>query len=395
MPYFSYQAQDSNGNIHKGVIEALSISEAVKKLRENQLFPIKIKQTGKHQIKKVPEESVIAFCRDLSELLRAGLPMDRCLALLGQQETNPAFKQIINGIFREVQQGANLSDAIEKHKDTLGPLVHHMIKAGEASGALEAILEQVSLYLERKRQFKQNLVSASIYPVLLLTMSLFSMIILLVYVIPRFAKIFEDLHQEVPAVTNILLKLGISVEKYGWIVPILLAALFLIGKNLKKHPSWKKQLDLMITRVPIASKLILYTDLSRFFMTLGTMIKAGVPLLKAISLGFNVISNSIILENLKPLYDQVKMGKSMSSFFSSGSSFPTRISTMIRLAEEKGELGKTLSELGEYFEKETEKILQRLITLLEPAIIISTGLIIGTMVLTMFSAIMGISDVRF
>ncbi len=395
MPYFSYQAQDATGNTHKGIIEAPSITEAVKKLRSNNLFPIKIKQTGRQQRRKVPEESVIAFCKDLSDLLRAGLPMDRSLAILTKQESAPVFKDIINEIFKEVQQGANLSEAVEKHQDALGPLVHHMIRAGEASGTLEAILNQLSSYLERKRQFRQNLISSSIYPVLLLVMSLFSMTILLVYVIPRFAKIFEDLHQEVPAITQILLKLGILVEKYGWTIPVILGILFFTIRNLVKSPHWKKRLDQLIIKIPIVSKLVTFSDLSRFFMTLGTMSKAGVPLLKAISLGLNVVSNTTLVEHLSPLYNEVKTGKSLSSFFSGNSFFPVRIATMVKLAEEKGELGQTLIELGEYFERETEKILQRIIALMEPAIIIGTGLVIGTMVLSMFSAIIGISDVQF
>ncbi|MBW1974051.1 MAG: type II secretion system F family protein [Deltaproteobacteria bacterium] len=395
MPFFVYRAQDITGHIHKGIIEAASLDEAVKKLKDKRLYPVQVKATRKRRFRRVPEEAVIGFCGDLADLLRSGLPMDRSLALLAKQETHSLFRQVLNEIFREVQQGANLSDALQKHEDIFGPLIHHMVRAGEASGALDSILKQLNLYLERKRQFKQSLLSASIYPVLLLVMSLFSVIVLLTYVIPRFAQIFQDLHQELPTVTQLLLHLGAALDRYGWIIPIMLGVIFFGGRALYRSGKLKDRVDRILLTVPIISKLTMSTDLSRFFLAMGTMVNAGVPLLKAISLGFQVLTNWELKKHVQPLQGEVKAGRPLSGFFASDPLFPPRVGTMLKLAEEKGELGKTLIELGAYFESETEKILKRVITFLEPTIIIGTGLIIGSMVLSMFSAILGISDIKF
>ncbi|MEJ5301348.1 MAG: type II secretion system F family protein [Thermodesulforhabdaceae bacterium] len=396
MGFFAYRAIDSSGVTAKGIIEASTAEEAAKKLRSNRLYPTKIEPVGRGRTRRrIPDEVIIGFCRDLADLLAAGLPIDRSLNLLAGQEHNQEFKRILVDIGRNVQEGKPLSDAVESQEDVFGSLVGHMVRAGEASGALEAVLRRLGEYLERRRAFKQSLLSASIYPLLLLSMSFLSMVVLLVYVIPRFARIFEDLQQGVPFVTRVLLKAGTMLEHYGWIIPIALIGLFFAVRSLHLSVEGRKQLDGLLMKIPLIKRLLLYTNLSRFFLAMGTMVRAGVPLLRAIALARNVVENAVIKTELSPLYDNVKAGKPVSSVFAGKEIFPSRIAPMLRVGEEKGELGETLLALGSYFEQETEKILRRLITLLEPAVIIGTGLVIGAMVLSMFSAIVSVSDIKF
>ncbi len=395
MGYFGYRAVDASGGAVKGFIEASSLEEAAKKLRESRLYPTKIKPVKKGFQRRIPQDVVIAFCKDLAELLSAGLPIDRSLALLVQQQHHPVFRRITQDILRSVQEGKALSDAIEKHDDVFGSLISHMVRAGEVSGALEAVLLRLGEYLERRRAFAQNLLSASLYPLMLIAMSFLSMGVLLVYVIPRFAKIFEDLNQSVPLITQILLSLGNTIERYGWLIPPSLVVVFIAARHLYTSPRGKQHLDVLFLRLPVVRRLTLSTNLSRCFLAMGTMVQAGVPLLRAITLARNVINNHVIKTETTPLYDSVKAGKPVSSVFAGNNRFPPRIATMLQLGEEKGALGETLLALGTYFERETEKILRRLITFLEPAVIVGTGLIIALMVLSMFSAIIGISDIRF
>lgn len=396
MAFFAYRALSSSGETAKGVIEAATLEEAAKKLRANRLYPVKIEPASKGKThRRIPDEAIISFCKDLADLLSAGLPIDRALTLLAGQESNASFKTVLGDIARSVQEGKSLSDAIEQNEDVFGALVGHMVRAGEASGSLEAVLRRLGDYLERRRAFKQNLVSASIYPLLLLGMSLLSVSVLLIYVIPKFAKIFEDLQQNIPFVTRLLMKTGAILEHYGWLIPLMLGAAFFSVRKIHLSAEGKRLVDKWLMRLPLLKHLTLYSDLSRFFLALGTMVRAGVPLLRAIALGRNVVGNTVIKSELAPLYENVKSGKSVSSVFAGKDIFPPRIAPMLRVGEEKGELGETLLALGSYFEQETEKILRRLMTLLEPAVIIGTGLIIGAMVLSMFSAIIGVSDIRF
>ncbi|MCX7823326.1 MAG: type II secretion system F family protein [Syntrophobacterales bacterium] len=396
MGFFAYKAFDRSGESTKGVIEAATLEEAVRKLRDSRLYPVKIEPVGKAQARRrIPDEVIISFCKDLADLILAGLAVDRALNLLTNQETHPSFKSVLNDMARSVQEGKALSDAIEHNQDVFGALVGHMVRAGEVSGALEPVLRRLAEYLDRRRAFKQSLVSASIYPLLLLGMSLLSMIVLLIYVIPKFAKIFEDLQQSIPFVTRLFLAIGAGLENYGWVIPLILIGIFYSIRRITLSPEGKRHLDKWLIRLPLVRRLIIYTDLSRFFLAMGTMVRAGVPLLRAIIIAKNVVNNTVLKAELAPLYDSVKVGRPVSSIFAGKEIFPPRIAPMLRVGEEKGELGDTLLALGSYFEGETEKVLRRLMTLIEPIVIIGTGIIIGTMVLSMFSAIISISDIRF
>lgn len=395
MAYFQYQARDAQGAVHKGVMEAISEFEAARKLKSGRLYPLKIKAVKNHKPRRVPEEQIIRFFYDLSDLLYAGLPVDRALALISTNQTNKIFQKVVQDLLGAVQGGADLSNAIGKYRDIFGQLSDHMVRAGEASATLAPILRRLAEYLERRRTFKQNLISSMIYPCILLGTSAVSMIILLVYVIPKFAQIFHDLNQEVPFLTQMLLLAGVFIKEYGWILPLAMAVFYWGGKHLYRQPRVKQLIDRVLFRFPFSRYIILNAELARFCRTLGTMIQAGVPLLRALNLGEEVLLNSVLKSAVAPLHREIKVGHSMSNFFRSHQPFPSRMGTMLRIAEEQGNLGEGLLALGDHFEKELQRKLQRLMVLLEPVVIVATALVIGTMVLSMFSAIFGINEIQF
>lgn len=395
MAFFRYQARDVQGSSQRGVLEAASVQDAARKLKAGRLYPIKIKPVRSGRPRSVPEEHIIGFFKDLADLLVAGLPVDRSLALISTNQTHKTFQKIVHDLLGEVQGGTDLSEALGKYHDVFGDLPGHMVRAGEASGTLPVILKRLAQYLEQRRNFRQNLISALIYPSILLVTSGFSMIILLVYVIPKFAQIFKDLNQEVPLVTRILLEVGVFLRDFGWVIPLLLAVLFWGGKYLYRQPQTRRKLDRLVIRLPISKYLIIRSELTRFCLTLGTLIHAGVPLLRALSLVEQLLMNTALQEGINPLHREIKMGHSMSNFFRSATLFPNRMGTMLRIAEEQGNLGEGLLSLGDYFESELQQKLQRLMNLLEPAVIVTTGLVIGAMVLSMFSAIFGINEIQF
>jgi general secretion pathway protein F len=395
MAYFQYQAKDAQGEVHRGVMEALSEMEAARKLKSSRLFPVAIRPVKRKRPRRVPEQHVIRFFYDLSDLLFAGLPVDRALALISANQSHKVFQRVVQDLLEEVQAGNDLSNALGKYRDVFGELSGHMVRAGEASGLLGPILKRLAQYLEQRRTFRQSLTSSMIYPMILLIVSGISMVILLIYVIPKFAKIFEDLRQEVPFLTQILLNIGTFLKDYGWILPVCFAVLYWGGRMLYRQPDVRKTIDGVLLRLPLSSYLILHSELTRFCRTLGTMLEAGVPLLRALSLGEEVILNTRLRNSLAPLHQEIKIGHSMSNFFRANSAFPARMGTMLRIAEEQGNLGEGLLGLGDYFEKELQRTIQRLMTLMEPIIIIVTALVIGTMVVSMFSAIFGINEIQF
>jgi general secretion pathway protein F len=344
---------------------------------------------------RVPEEHIIRFLFDLSDLLLAGLPVDRALGLISANQTHKVFQRIVKALLEEVQGGSDLSGAVGKYRDIFGNLSDHMIKAGEASGTLGQILRRLADYMDQRRVFRQSLISSMIYPIILLVMSMFSMVVLLVYVIPKFAQIFHDLNQKVPVFTQVLLSVGIWLKEYGWTLPLAMGVVFFGGRYLLRLPKVKQGVDKVLFWFPLSRYIILHSELTRFCRILGTMIQAGVPLLRALSLGQELLMNSVLRQAVLPLHKEIKIGHTMSNYFRSQSLFPARMGTMLRIAEEQGNIGEGLLGLSEYFEKELQRTLQRIMTLLEPAVIIITGLMIGLMVLSMFTAIFGINEIKF
>lgn len=395
MGYFQYQARDLQGAVHKGVLEALSELDVARKLKSSRLYPVKIKAIKSHRPRRVPEEHIIRFFYDLSDLLYAGLPVDRALALISTNQTHKVFGRVVQDLLGEVQGGMDLSGAIGKCRDVFGELSDHMVRAGEASATLAPITKRLAQYLEQRRGFRQSLISSMIYPCILIGTSSVSMVILLVYVIPKFAQIFDDLNQKVPFLTQVMLTAGVFLKEFGWILPLIVAAGFFGGRYLYRRPKARRVMDRMLFRIPFTRYLILYSELARFCRTLGTMIQAGVPLLRALSLGQELLINTVLKEAIAPLHREIKAGHSISNFFRTHQPFPSRMGTMLRIAEEQGNLGEGLLGLGEHFETELHRRLQRLMILMEPAVIIATALVIGTMVLSMFTAIFGINEIKF
>ncbi len=395
MASFQYQARDSSGATHRGVMEALSESDAARKLKAGKLFPVNIKAASGNRKRRIPEEHTIRFFFDLSDLILAGLPLDRALSLISSNQTHKRFQRVLQELFESVQAGNDLSGAMAQYQDVFGALSAHMIRAGEASGTLGPILKRLAQYLEQRRAFRQSMLSAMIYPAILLGTSMVSIVILLVYVIPRFAQIFHELNQPVPMLTQMMIDTGLWLREYGWAIPLVAAVAALGGRYLLRRPGGRAKLDKFLFGVPFSRYLILFSEMTRFCRTLGTMLESGVPLLRALTLGQGLILNGRLRESMNPLHQEIKAGRSMSNFFRSQTNFPARMGTMLRISEEQGNLGAGLLGLSEYFEKELQRTLQRIMTMAEPLVILFTGGFVGAIVMSMFSAIFGINNIKF
>jgi general secretion pathway protein F len=395
MPYFQYQARDVQGDMHRGVVDAPSEQEAARKLKATRLYPVKIKKVRSRSRRSVPKEQIIRFFFDLSDLLAAGLPLDRSLSLISGNQTHKVFQRVVEEILQHVQGGSDLSDALGNYRDVFGDLAHHMVRAGENSGALPPILNRVAEYLEQRRVFRQSVISAMVYPAIVIAMSTISVVVLLVYVIPKFAQIFQDLNQKVPALTMFLLQTGIFLRDYGWTIPAVVLVMVLGVRRLYRLPRFRALCDRAVLRIPFIRGLVLQGELTRFCSTLGTMLQSGVPIIRAINLVQQLVVNSALAQALAPIHGEVKVGRPFSNFFRTNALFPSRMPTMLRIAEEQGNLGEGLLSLSNYFEKDLQQSLQRTTTLLGPVVILLTGLIIGVIVVCIYSAIISVSDIQF
>jgi general secretion pathway protein F len=395
MALYRYRAQDKSGEIRSGQLEAASLDEVIRTIKSRKLYPLKIRQSRKFGLRRgVSDRDVISLFRDLGGLMKSGLSMDRALALSAANVRNKSLGATVKEILERVQQGGALSDAVAEHSEVFGRMPAHLIKAGETSGKLTQTIEDFVEHLDRQRKFRQRLVSALVYPSILLAVSVVSILVLVMFVIPKFARIFDDLNQEMPAITKMLLDLGTWLGSYYYALPLGLLALYLAVKAFLGRPDGRKAFDKLALRTPLLRGFILDRELSRYFRTLGLLLQGGVPMMQAIGLGEQLLSNQNLKNVVQPLKGHVKGGRPLSQFFSGQRLFPERVGTMLYIAEEQGSLAGGLLQLGESYELDMQRKLETMATLAEPSVIILTGLFIGITVLSMFSAIFGVTDIQ-
>lgn len=395
MTQFTYQARDAGGKLHRGTVDAPSSQEAVRRIKADRLFPLEVKPAQRVRRKRVPVDLMIRFYNDLSDLLGAGLPLDRSLALIASGQTRRAMAKVVEELLAHVQSGGDLSTAMERQPHIFGTLAPHLIRAGESSGTLQAATRRLGEHAERRKRLVQGLAAALTYPVILLLMSLLSILVLLLYVLPKFADIFDNLQQEIPLTTKAMLLAGEFLREWGFVLPLLFLLVWIGGGALLRDPGLNLAFQRRLVRTPLLGRLLVLRETSGFCSTLGSMLQGGVPILRGLALTEGTIGNLAVRERIEPLKERIRTGGIMSDHFREENLFPPRLSSMLRIGEEQGNVAGALLGLGAHFQEEFETALKRLMTLLEPAVIVGTGAVIAAMVLSMFSAIFGINDIQF
>ncbi len=393
MAHYEYLARDKKGAKLKGAMDASSVEDASRKLAAKGLYPVSIKPVKARQGSSGAKESAITIFEDLGGLLASGVTVDRGLGLMAAGETVKGIKTVLLDMLERVQKGQTLSESVSAYPDLFGELAPHLLRAGESSGKIGLILPWITDYLRELHNFRKRLISSLIYPAILLGMSAVSVVVLLVYVMPKFGQIFHDMNQEPPAITKFLLATGQALSDWGFVLPIIFAGIYWGGKALLKDPRVQSRLDRLWMRLPVARNLILHSDLNRFCSTLGIMLQSGVPMLTSIRLAENVLGNASIRERVAPLAREVKSGRPVSEFFRKDDLFPPRLGSMMHIAEEQGRLAEGLIKLGEHYRGEFQQSLGRIVTMAEPMVIIVTGMIIGLLVISMFTAIFGVNEI--
>ncbi|MEW6077242.1 MAG: type II secretion system F family protein [Thermodesulfobacteriota bacterium] len=409
MPAYSYKATDAGGKLIAGTLDAASEKDAVALIQGMQCIPIRISPAGGSRlglnadlsgalsllINRVSTREVVAFTQDLSTLLSAGVPLDRALAILIDVAAGDRFREIVRDILKSVQSGSFLSGALEKYPRVFSPFYVSMVRAGEAGGVLEDVLMRLGAFMESSQDFRDYIKSAMIYPLFLLLVGGVSIIILLTFVMPKFSVIFADMGQAIPLSTRILLALG-AILKTWW--PLILggtAAAFVLIRRWLSTPAGGRRLDSWKMRFPVVRELVRKIEVARFARTLGTLEQSGVPILQALSLVRDIIRNRVISEALEAVYTRVKKGEKLSRSLTEIAAFPPLAIQMIIVGEETGRLGEMLLRVAENYEKASRETIRRLVSLLEPAMILGMGVVVGFIVISMMMAIFGMNDMPF
>jgi len=402
MPVFTYRAADRRGQTIDGVMEAADARAVAERLRKEAYFPIKVAAQSERAgwlslgggSSRVRHRDLLAMTQMLATLFEAGLPLDRALAILEELASSGRMRAIISDLLRSVRGGSSLSEAMAKHHPRpFSRLYINMVRAGEKGGVLEVSLRRLAEFLEARAAFNEAVVSALAYPLVITLVGGAAVVFLMTFVIPRFATIFRDLGQAIPLPTQILMAVSAAVTSYWWVGVSLIMAGVLGWRMWTSTPQGRLGWDQFLLRLPLVGVLVLKIETARFARTLGTMLKSGVPVLGAMAVVGDMMSNQAVGGTVDRLAEGVKRGGTIAAGMREPTAFPVLAIHMVRVGEETGRLEEMLLKVAETFETDVRTELKRVLGLLEPAIIVVMGVLVAFIVVAMLLAIFSINEV--
>jgi general secretion pathway protein F len=397
MPVFAYRATTIEGTIAEGFIEAIDESSAIERLKNTGHIPLKVHAPRESLKKKISLRSskgdLLTFTTELSALLNAGLPLDRSLNILSDISESGDMKDVVQSILRSIREGSSFSDALQKQPRVFPRLYINMIRAGEAGGVLNVVLDKLNEFLESSKALKDHIVSVMIYPAILMVTSGISIIVLLTFVLPKFTTIFAELGGALPLPTQILLAVSNTLKSYWWIILAAAITGFIIFKNYTRSDTGRYKWDTF--KLKLMGDVIRKLETARFCRTLGTLLKSGVPLLQALNNAKDIINNQVIASAIDSVSAGAKEGKGIAVPLSDARVFPLLALSMIKVGEETGQLDTMLLKVANTYEKNLNIAIKRFVGLLEPIMILTMGIIIAAIIISILMAIFSVVDLPF
>jgi type II secretion system protein F len=393
MPSFRYVAVDGTGKSLTGEMQAADQQEVTQRLRDSGSYPMEIteaKAAAKNgsvvkstvKKKKAKRSDVAVFTRQLSDLIAAGMPLDRGLTVLIEQAENVGMQQILMDALQDVRGGENLSTALEKNGKIFGTMYTNMLRAGEASGQLPDVTERMADFLEREQTRKSQLTTALAYPAVIFTVSILAVAFLLMFVVPKLFTVFNGMGSALPTPTVILLAMTKFLSGYWW------AVLLAIGGSAVAFRVWistvagRKQFDSIVMKMPIVGDLVTKVVVSRFARSFGTLTSGGVRLLESLEIAGDASGNSAFRENVASLIESAQQGENLADGMKKAGRFPPILIHMTAVGEETGDLPRMLSRVANSMDFEVDAAMRRMTTMLEPLIVLSVGGFVGFVVLS-------------
>lgn len=403
MPSFSFKAVRPDGQVEDGEREAADEAALVALLQRDGLIPVRIRTAGglgsllvRRGHPRVGSKEVGMLTRELATLLEAGLPLDRALQILiGLMEDEPHLHALLTDLQQRVRGGATFSEALEAQGEVFNRLYINMIRAGEASGALEGALARLADYLEQAAELRETIKSALIYPTILVFVAGLSLVVLLVFVVPQFTQLFQDMGAALPLPTRIVIAVGDLFRGYWWALLSGTALGAVLVQRLLQRPHLRLAWDTRMLGWPVLGDLLWKLETARFCHTLSTLLENGMPLLGALGLAKEVIENRWVATRLDAIGDDLKRGRGLAGPLTEAQVFPKLALQMIRVGEEGGRLDPMLTKVARLYDRETRAAVQRLLTLLEPALIIGLGITVAGIIISILMAILGANDLVF
>lgn len=407
MPTFKYIARSADGQRLDGTVEAASRHGALQLLQQAGHMPLSLKQTNAPQIAtrkrfqfkwktgarlRMTSYDMLLFTREAADLLSSGMTLGRALHTLAQRKGETGQAQIVRRLRDEVIQGSSLSDALRIYPETFPQLYLSMVRAGEASGALAEALEGLCKHYERVQEARSKVITAMIYPAIVLTIGLISVVGLMVFIVPRFAPIFDELGGTLPLPTRILMGFSDALIKYGWLILILLAGGAVLMRQWIRKPAGRLWWHARQLKWPVIRQIITANAFAHFARTLETLIRNGVPILKALTIAEETVGNDVIAGEIAEARTRVTDGSSIAGPLAAGKVFPELLTDMLAVGEETGDLPGALKHIARRYDTELDFSIKVLTTVLEPVLILGIALIIGFVAISMLMAVFNLTS---
>ena len=388
MPKFHFTAVNMSGKTMEGVYEAQNEQAVIEQLRHKSFYPTlmeelieskDVKEMG--MFAKIKAKDLSIYCRQFSSILKAGMPLIKCLNMLADQTENPVLKSITKNVCEEVQKGSGLSQAMSLHIKKLPPILINMIAAGEESGTLDHSLEVMSEHFEKEHKTQSKVKNAMTYPIIVLIVAIIVVIIMLIVVVPTFKGIFATAGAELPLPTKLLLGMSEVLQHHGIVLlGIVLIAAVLIRMYITTEKG-RLKFDQLKFKIPILGKFLKISIAARFSRTMSTLLSTGVAITEALKITGKIMDNQHVLNGINDVVEQVKQGKGLYQPIKSTGMYPTMMENMIMMGEESGTLDDMLNRSAVFYEDEVDRGAQQLTSMLEPLVIVFLGSIIAFIVI--------------
>ncbi|MGB0143822.1 MAG: type II secretion system F family protein [Akkermansiaceae bacterium] len=427
MANFQYIALNSSGEQTTGVVQANSDAEAIQALRAQGLYPTQVvpegqgglapspskkgkkKTKGKPKKKggsksrvggKVKPKVLMIFTRQLATLIDSGLPLLRGLNVLGKQEPNPVLKDTINNIADSVQGGSTFSESLGQHPKIFNKLFVNMVKAGELGGVLEVVLTRLAEYQEKAHKLKGKIVSAMVYPLIVLFIAVSIMTFLMLFIVPKFRQMFTDMGDgaELPAISEFVFGFSDAMLARTFVLPNAVWLLFALVGGWLAFGAWTRTVkgrsivDRLKLRLPIFGNIQQKSAIARFSRTLGTLVTSGVPILQALNITRDTAGNVVVAEAIDKVHDAVKEGESIVTPMTGSEIFPNLVVSMVDVGEETGQLPEMLLKIADVYDDEVDGAVTALTSILEPLMIVFLAVVVGAIVFALFLPLIGVIE---
>ena len=405
MESFQYEATTREGNIVTGTIEVADERSAIDRIQDMGYFPIKVNKAVESGSVfdrffttlrgRVTEKDIMTFTYQLGVLLDAGFALDKSMSILADLTEKKKLRELIEEIMSHVRSGKSLSDSISRFPSEFPLFYVNMIRAGEAGGYLEDTISRMATYLENSQALKEETRSAMIYPLILSVAGGGAVVVLLTFVVPKFTKIFSDMGEALPLPTVILLAISSALINYWWVMVLSLVIGFIAAKKYFKSENGIRTWDRVKFQIPLFGKLFKETAVARFARTFGTLLSSGVPLLNALQIVRGTLGSQRISEVISNVREAARKGRGIAEPLKNSKIFPPIAVHMVTVGEETGRLDEMLIKIADRFEIEVRTTVKRMLSLLEPVLILLMGVIIGFIVISMLMAIFSINELPF